>query len=177
MASTTEDAEQHLIMLAVQYLVAGRSSAICQLVPVSGNLLHHAVELILKALLVRGVGLRGVFKLGHSLPKIWDAVIAQHPQLDSPERKQTIDELDQFERLRYPDNMLKSGAAIRFGWDRGPKMATMTVPAYELVMSDIDELFRAGFRMTGKNPAFFVVMLNKEARAILGDRNNYPWIN
>jgi hypothetical protein len=40
-------------------------------------------------------------------------------------------------------------------------------------MEDVDELFRAIFLATGKNPKFFLAMLN-EARAILRDRNQHP---
>ncbi len=179
MSSENEAAERHFMDLAMQYHVAGRSAAFCQLVPVAANLLHHSIELILKALLVPDLGLKGVFKLNHRLINIWDATVARHPSLDTADRRQTIHNLDQFERLRYPDDVIKNGAGIRLGWDRQPQMSFSPAdsPQYELVIADTDELFRAAFQTTGKNPQFFAGRLNKEARAILGDRNNYPWIN
>jgi hypothetical protein len=174
MSDTDQEAERHLITLAMQYHVAGRCAGVCQIVPVAGNLLHHAIEMVLKALLVRDRGLAGVTKLGHNLIKIWGAAVATYPELDSTNCRRAIEELDRFESLRYPDAVIARGAAIRFGWDKAPPMPTMSVPTYDLVMEDVDELFHASFVFTGKNAEFFLAMLNKEARAALRDRNRYP---
>src|SRR5882762_166548 len=138
MSEAEQDAERHLITLAMQYYIAGRSAAVHQMVPVTGNLLHHAIEMLLKALLVSGLGLKGIAKLRHNLVDIWVAAVAKHPNLDSPDRGRAIEELHRFETLRYPDSMIQSGAAIRFGWGKSSPMPSMTVPTYDLVMEDVD---------------------------------------
>jgi hypothetical protein len=174
MTESEQDAQRHLMNLAFQYHVAGRCAAKCQLALVTGNLLHHAIEMVLKALLVQDLGLRGLAKMGHNLSEIWVACVTKHPGLDAPERTRAIGDLDRFERLRYPDGMVAAGAAIRFGWERGPSMPAMNVPVYDLAMEDVDELFHATFLVGGKNPDFFLAMLNQEARATLRERNRYP---
>lgn len=173
-SSADQEAERHLITLAMQYYVAGRCAAECQLFPVAGNLLHHAVEMILKALLVPGSGLSSVTKFGHRLEKSWDAAVLRLPGLDSPDRRRAVEALDRFEQLRYPDGLMKTGAAMRFGWERTTPMPEMNVPVYDLAMEDVDELFAAVFRGTGKNVEFFQLPLNEKARAALRYRNLFP---
>jgi hypothetical protein len=96
MSEADRAAERHLITLAIQYHVAGRCAAVCQMVPVTGNLLHHSIEMILKALLVADLGLGGVAKFSHDLVKAWTAAIAKHPQLDSADRGRAIAALHRF---------------------------------------------------------------------------------
>lgn len=173
MTDSERDAQCHLISLAFQYHVAGRCAARCQLISVTGNLLHHAIEVLLKALIVRDVGLRGVASFGHKLVPLWAAVVQKYPELNSLDRTGAVESLDRFELLRYPDDIVAKGAAVRFGWERAPAMPTMKVPAYDLAMEDVDELFRAAFGASGLNPEFFLVMLSQEARIALRDRNRH----
>jgi hypothetical protein len=52
------------------------SAVLVGLMPVCGNLYHHAVELFLKAGLSRKYSMRDLanrHKFGHCLPKIWEA--------------------------------------------------------------------------------------------------------
>ena len=164
------DAAWHFITLGLQYYVAGRSAAVYQLMPVTGNLLHHAVEMVMKSLLVSDVGLAGVTKFKHKLVPIWTDVVARHPGLASADHTRTINELDRFEELRYPDRVIAKGAAMRFGWSRAPAMG---VPEYDLVMDDVDALFAALFSATATivSPHVALALLNDEARNMLRDRN------
>jgi hypothetical protein len=63
----------HFMALAVQYLVAGRAAAALQLPTIPGNLLHHAIEMELKSLLVTDIGLEKLRKrkYGHNLASLW----------------------------------------------------------------------------------------------------------
>src|SRR5437867_9072783 len=112
--SETDDAAQrHFVSLGLQYYAVGRESALFQLMPVTGNLLHHAVEMALKALLVKGLHLDGLKRLGHNLEALWESATAKHPSINSDRRSETITELQRFESLRYPDRVITEGAAMR----------------------------------------------------------------
>src|SRR5216683_7273147 len=62
--------------LGMQYYIAARLSAVLVgLMPVCGNLYHHAVEMFLKAGLSRNNSQRDLAnrnKFGHCLPKLWE---------------------------------------------------------------------------------------------------------
>lgn len=107
MASLPAQRSKHLfVQLAFQYHVAGRSAVIDGLSPVCGNLLHHAVEMALKAALTDVLTLPDLKKLNHSLPKIWGAFTSSFPDADISVFNQAIAQLDRFEDLRYPDYVL-----------------------------------------------------------------------
>ena len=64
--------QQLFISSAIDYYVAGRFAVFAGLNPTAGNLLHHAVEMSLKAALSkRGWSLGDLKKLGHRLEDIW----------------------------------------------------------------------------------------------------------
>jgi len=55
-----------------QYYVAGRYGVFAGLIPVAGNLHHHAIEMFLKGALSKTMTSEEMRrKLGHRLPKIW----------------------------------------------------------------------------------------------------------
>jgi len=60
-----------------QYYIAGRYAVFAALIPVAGNLMHHAIEHFLKGGLAKTKSLEDLKKLGHKLPKVWDAFKAQ----------------------------------------------------------------------------------------------------
>ena len=96
--------------LGVQYYVIARFSAIAQLVPVSGNQYHHAVEMLLKAQLARTVSLKVLKqKCSHGLKRAWKDFKKLFPAEDLSPFDGLIRELDHFERIRYPDNVLNEG--------------------------------------------------------------------
>lgn len=55
-------AYERFFHLAVQYYVAARFAARAHLIPVSGNLYHHAIEMMLKAQLSRSIPLQRLWK-------------------------------------------------------------------------------------------------------------------
>jgi hypothetical protein len=68
---TDEDLTHAFTDLAVQYYVAARLAARAFLLPVNGNLFHHAVELCLKAALVGTLTLKQMKKrYGHDIRKL-----------------------------------------------------------------------------------------------------------
>ena len=59
MSTNDEDFKSWFCGLGTQYYIAGRQAAMARLIPVYGNLLHHAVEMFLKGALVDGRHRRG----------------------------------------------------------------------------------------------------------------------
>jgi hypothetical protein len=55
-----------------QYYVAGRFAVIAQLSPVAANLLHHAIEMLLKGELAH-LDEKQRKDMGHDLTKLWPA--------------------------------------------------------------------------------------------------------
>jgi hypothetical protein len=141
---------------------------------VSGNLLHHAIEMVLKALLVGDLQLAGVKEIGHNLEALWTEATAKHPALALERRLRTVRELHGFESLRYPDKLVTQGAAININITRPPPSPPFTVPSYQLVLEDVDELFQAIIVAWGKNPHF--AMLGPKALEVIRDRNKTPFI-
>jgi hypothetical protein len=66
-------AYENFFKAALEYYVDGRASAFCGCFLTTGNLLHHAVEMMLKGQLSRTISLdlADKKKFSHSLPKCW----------------------------------------------------------------------------------------------------------
>ena len=62
------------VQLGFQYYVSGRFAARGGLMPVSGNLFHHAVEMLLKGHLATTLPLNELrSRFGHRLREMWNA--------------------------------------------------------------------------------------------------------
>ncbi len=95
--------------LANQYYVAGRAAAIAGLAPVYGNLLHHAVEMYLKAAIARTLSLHALKGIGHQLESLWRAFKKAEGTARLEQFDATITALEAFEEIRYPDKALQTG--------------------------------------------------------------------
>ena len=83
---------------AGQYYVAGCYTAFAGFIPVTGNLLHHAVEMYLKGgLSKQGVSLADLKKLFHDLPKIWTKFKATFNDPALSKFDDTLSSLQRFE--------------------------------------------------------------------------------
>src|SRR5207253_10827 len=102
--------------LGAEYYLSGRFAFLASHVPmtVTGNLFHHAVEMLLKGYLSTTSNEEERKKLGHRLKQIWRKFKQDvgDPQLDRFDSM--IAELDKFEDIRYPETPLKSGMAVMF---------------------------------------------------------------
>jgi hypothetical protein len=154
-----EDYALHALRLGLQYYTAGRYAAAAHLVPVCGNLLHHALEMLLKAAILRHSGFKGLHT-GHHIPTLWRGFKREFSDADWAQFDRVINDLHKFEHLRYPDDMLREGAFIHIAF--GPNNTTLTgtgggtgsVPAYALQVDTLDRLVpevlsRIGFNIGG----------------------------
>jgi hypothetical protein len=149
------------------------------LIPVAGNLLHHAVEMFLKGGLAPLVELKELKDLSHHLPKVWKAFKKRLGE-DRLERfDPVVTSLHAFEELRYPDSIILRGAQMTMGVTGQSILARsaqiIPTPSYELYLSEVDPLVGAIFEMASVTPAFFTAGLLPHAREYLRDRNGNPW--
>lgn len=183
MASETDTdlARIELIRSATQYYIAGRFAAITLLFPVSGNLLHHAVELYLKGILAKHYSLAELWKFNHHLLKIWPVFKKKFQLADLSKFDPAIERLDRFERIRYPDKLLNEGmsgllASSVQDFDQ-MQHNEIREPKYQLVLEEVDELVKVVFQLSGLNPRFFFDGIDDIARHFLLLRNAHSLIS
>jgi hypothetical protein len=165
---------------ATQYYVSGRYAVLAGLVPVAGNLLHHAIEMYLKGGLSKAMTLDQLKVLRHNLPKVWASfkAQAQDPTLNNFDA--LMSSLSAFEELRYPDSILARGMAVTIGVNRLPDFGSaptsaVLAPKYELYLEEIDALVNKIFEIVSVNQAFFLNGLNCKARDYLEEANAQRW--
>jgi len=152
--------------LATQYYVGARMAAKTRLVPIHGNLFHHAVELYLKAALVGTIPVEQMSKrpFSHDLRELWRAFRTKEdtPALDRFDR--TVQALHDFESIRYPDKIVDQGMIATVAWksgDAGPVTGPVQMPpTYHFVIEEVDRLIIEILRRASVNPKFFSVRFN-----------------
>jgi len=130
---------------ATQYYVAGRLAARSRLAPIYGNLLHHAVEMYLKAALVGVVTPQEMKdKYRHDLEKLWDRFKVKVATSALDRYNATIRALHEFEDLRYPDRIKQGSILMAITWKPSDAVlsysGSTSVHQYEFFISDVDEL-------------------------------------
>ncbi len=161
---------------AGQYYVAGRYAAFAGFIPITGNLLHHAVEMFLKGgLSKKGVSLADLKKLGHNLPNIWKKFKATFNDSVLDQFDGAISSLHRFEDIRYPDLILEKGMLATINITRQTALLHPSgpVPTYELCLQDVDELVGQLFITASANPTAFLSMRfhKPEAKKYLSEQN------
>jgi hypothetical protein len=169
---------EYFYKIALEYYVSGRAAILCGSSFIPGNLLHHSVEMLLKGHLSRTIPLEHLKdpkKFGHKLPKLWAAFKPLFPNEDLSEFDPMISELEKFETIRYPEEILKKGAQIGFGFGRGKPVTNITPsrqePEYQMGVGDVDAFFGRLFPLCRMNPiAYFE--LSPQGRQILTEAND-----
>src|SRR5882724_4655376 len=173
MPISNEDAE--FLTLGIQYYAAGRSAAWAGLMPVCGNLCHHAVEMLLKAGLSRKHSLAELKKnpFSHSLPYIWETFKNEFPSPDLAQFDSTITDLHGFVDIRYPDQVVTGGAQMLLDW--GPpsfaRAGTSSPPLYKFDMHEVDRLVSKIFDVSSRVLKTFISRLKPDVQEMLA-RNN-----
>jgi hypothetical protein len=174
-----EAARSEFFSTGTQYYISGRYAVIAGLIPVAGNLLHHAVEMFLKGGLASSMELNQLKALGHHLPNTWSAFKSRLGREGFERFDPVVASLHAFEELRYPDSIISRGARMIVGVSGQPALSAsdqiIPTPSYELYLSDVDPLVGAIFEVASVNPAFFMAGLRGQAREYLRDANANVW--
>jgi hypothetical protein len=162
-----------------QHLAAGRFQVSAGMTPIAGVNLHHAIEMYLKGYLFRShTSERQRRKLRHHrLRRIWKAAKRQANDPSLAQFDATIKTLDLFERVRYPEDLLRLGAEISVamtspktpGRATGPDGKPLRVPLYEAYLDQVDALVAKLFKLASVNHA--AQSVQREAKAVLNDAN------
>ena len=174
------EAETHFGSRGMHYYVGGRFLSLSQQFPVSANLLHHAVEMLLKAALSRTHPRAALQAMQHNLRKAWLAFKGVHPDPRLNALDAAVSSLNKFENLRYPDDALLKGMVGMFALERSHVMSHQThaarpSPQYVLVLEDVDELVQLIFEVGGMNPHFYLNGTHPRAIAVLNEHNLHPF--
>jgi hypothetical protein len=145
-----------------EYYANARFAMQAQSISVCGNLFHHAVEMLLKADLAKnGKTLDELASMRHNLKRLWRAYKRNYPAADLSRHDRTINRLDKYEDIRYPDPSLGS-IGVNIAWSGEPGNVKVygrgmrSPKQYAVVVSDIDDLVADIIRTSLWNPGAFV---------------------
>ncbi len=155
----------YAIRYGLQYYVAGRFATANRFTPVCANLLHHAVELLLKACLSRvdsrqtieRYGHRSAY--GHNILLLWEEFKKRQTAPIPVEFGPIVAALHDFEDIRYPEELIRNGARIIINpivdepihaSGQGPE------PSFNLSLPPIDRLMGFLFEASNANPEAFL---------------------
>jgi len=138
------------MVVGAQYFATARRVAVEFVMPLSGILYHHAIELFLKACLVPSLSVKPLKALGHDLGALWDAWRTTSQGAPLAGFDNVVKGLDRFERIRYPDKIVDERSAIGISLGGpGPSLVDAmapTAPKYKLNVEELDDLVIALFR-------------------------------
>jgi hypothetical protein len=174
----SEDVIHEFFVYGSQYYLAGRYGMFAGLMPVAANLHHHGIEMMLKGALSKTMSLENLkSKLMHNLPRIWKKFKEQANDPSLSRFDKVIKELSKFNDVRYPDKILRRGAAMMFDITRAAQNSVTgsvaNVPQYKLCLEDIDEVVSVIFKVASRNPHDYLRFLKQEARDFLSRDNAF----
>jgi len=175
----TPNAYLQFFQLAIQYYVSARFAAMAPCMPVAGNLYHHAIELILKGELSKSTPLLELAKSRHSLKKTWKKFVKLFPGEDLTPFRELIRELDRFERIRYPDAVLKEGMVGMIDWNppdetllqmrktASSNPAQSKFPQYKFAVTELDRFVAKLFQLCSVNAHAYIGYFQPRGREVL----------
>lgn len=153
----------YFVSAGSQYYAMARFAVHAQNMFISGNLFHHAVEMLLKGGLARKRPLSELKdrNMGHKLKALWRAFKVDFPDVTLKRHDKTISSLDKFEDIRYPDPKKVPSMGISVEWSGPPGTMTTrgghkTPKQYKLVVDPIDDLVADIFRASSWRPGGFL---------------------
>ena len=148
---------------AMEYYVAARYSALAGLSLVPGTLYHHAVEMMLKARLSEKHSTAELKAWGHNLQELWRVYLAERGNESLKQFHGTIQQLNAFEKIRFPEKMVSEGAQISFAMEKGQRPKAkgesgrrLKVPTYHFAIQELDSLMAELFASSSLNPTAFL---------------------
>jgi hypothetical protein len=153
----------HFLDLSLGYYLTGRFATINGL-RIAPNLVHHAVELLIKYTLLKDEPEQGrsaaTKRLGkkykHELNLLWAQYKQKVVPTDLSRFDQVIANLHRWENLRYGGFPNAIGTAMSIGPEAGQASASgvNAVDTYDFGLNEVDELFTAMVAASSVNPAF-----------------------
>lgn len=184
LTKTTPSEEQvaarfHFADLAGQYYMSGRFAAFTHCLPVAGSLLHHAIECFLKSGLVEVHSLRDLRsrRFGHSLTNLWSEFKTLCPSSGLNVYDKSVAELDQFERLRYPDLMVSQGMQVSMVVlnSQFTRLPNGPQPPFHLVIESVDVLAKVIADACGLSKVSMFASADASAKHFL-HLHNLHWV-
>jgi hypothetical protein len=158
----------------IQYYAAARLLFFAGGAPVTGILAHLAIEMFLKGALCPTVSLDVLAsrKFGHSLARLWERFKTEIGDAALAHFDATIDQLDPFEDLRYPDTVQVSSLYLSLVIDPAPLPATPADSrSCQLVLRDFDALVQRILAIASVDPVSLALHLGNEGRTALARDN------
>jgi len=137
----------------IQYYLAARSAVAAAFNPVCGSIAHHAIEMLLKSCLAKddsGDQIAEYRKTyGHKLGALWKVFRSrnQHLNLD-PEFDLIIEELNKWDEIRYPDQLVLEGGHLDIGFVEPPSSGGQH-PRFKLYLPALERLASVLIKATG----------------------------
>ena len=172
-----DDYKMHAFRVALQYYGTGRYAVACNFTPVSANLLHHAVELCLKGCLAPILGVAALRGYSHDIRKLWSIFRENFPDESLASFDQLIQELHNFEQIRYPESLIKGGGFFSVGFPSGARNVQLLgpkLPEYNLSVEDVDRLIKQFFVLGNLNPEFYSLLRQEHAARYFSYLNKTP---
>jgi hypothetical protein len=111
----------------------------------------------------------------HDLKRIWRRYKRENPDPALTKFDRTISDLHNFERIRYPEDIIYRGMESVIGFVREPGFAGMgPIPRYQLVVDELDELVQFLFTAASANPRAYVDHRRPDALRYLRDQSKFP---
>jgi hypothetical protein len=173
--------QQLLFEQGLEYYISGRHAVFSGLNHIAGNLLHHAIEMLLKGNLLSHFTLRQLrSQFGHDIEKLWNEFKARS-SASLTGFDNVIMDLNKFEEIRYPDKSLIDGLALSISPTQATKVIGAggqqhNVPYYYLTWEEIDQLVKIIFKESSVNPLFFTAKYQESARQFLLKENKFSLI-
>jgi hypothetical protein len=150
---------RHFLELAFGYYMTGRFAAINGLF-IAPNLIHHAVELLIKYTLVKDVPesqrsdeTAELRKYGHRLNRLWKRYKKHVAPTDMSRFDRLIPDLDRWENIRYGGFPTGTSVAKGMTLVRAPVQTSREKDTYVFSLDEVDELIAAIFAASDINPA------------------------
>ena len=151
--------------------ITARSAALANLINVCGNLYHHAIEMLLKAVLSRRYSVDQLRskKFRHNLPILWDRFKAEFSSIGLQDFDEPIRDLHRFEIIRYPDKLSEQGGLLFIEWGTSSQDSLPGFPTYKINATNIDHLVVKLFDVSSADLAtcMYTLKSNLHVREIL----------
>lgn len=170
----------------LQYYGAARFGFAAMFLPVPATLLHHALEMFLQGCLAVQDTPAQIHKYAkvyrsHKLPVLWAALKPRYPNAGLAPFDGTIDVLERFREVRFPDNIAEFGVNLNVTFTDLPPQPAVGAPpvapgrVFTLDMRPVDRLVVKLFQVAEINPGFFDSLLrHPEGGRYFALRNEVP---